>query len=185
MGQSVDPAPGWRYWPRHQRPSAVLWLYHTWPPRSYRFSTALCAWQYGVSSLSGCVVRWAGGCGGAWTLSHCEACSTCALTLAKSTPRKVTMTSWPCRVAFSVMLTGASGSGTVGAGDCASGSAGAGAGAGAAAAWPLLAACRLALTSSWARRASPKAKVGRDKAQCQSLFPHRRVAGRDCSRQAP
>ena len=53
------------------------------------------------------------------TLSHSDACSTCALTLAKSTPRKVTMTSWPCRVAFSVMLTGASGSGARGSVGCA------------------------------------------------------------------
>jgi hypothetical protein len=171
-GQGEPTLPWLCYLPRHQRPSAVLCEYHTWPLRSYRLSTALCAWQYGVSSLSGCVVRWAGGCGGAWTLSHSDACSTCALTLAKSTPRKVTMTSWPCRVALSVMLTGASGSGAVGAGDCASGSASAGAGAGAAAAWPLLAACSLALTSSCARRAMAALRVGRDKAQCQSLFPH-------------
>ena len=98
----------------HQRSCAST---STWPLRSYRFSTALCARQYGLSSCAGCVVPCVGGrvggCAGAWTLSHCEACSTCALTLAKSTPRKVTMTSWPCRVAFSVMLTGASGRGTV------------------------------------------------------------------------
>ena len=60
-----------------------------------------------------------GGCAGACTLSHSAACSTCTLTLAKSTPRKVTMTSWPCRVAFRVILTGASGNGAVGASGCA------------------------------------------------------------------
>jgi hypothetical protein len=91
----------------------VLCEYHTWPLRSYRFNRALCARQYGLSSWVGCVLPCdggrVGGCGGAWTLSHCEACSTCALTLAKSVPRNVTMTSWPCRVAFRVMLTSASG----------------------------------------------------------------------------
>src|SRR5262249_14873568 len=123
MGQSVYPALRGRYLPRHQRPSAVLCEYHTWPLRSYRFNTAWWARQYGLSSCARCVVPLigggVGGWAGAWTLSHSDACSTCALTLAKSTPRKVTMTSCPCRVAFRVILTGASGSGTMGVSGCA------------------------------------------------------------------
>jgi hypothetical protein len=58
------------------------------------------------TSLPGCPMPCVGACAGACTLSHSDARSTCALTLAKSIPRKVTMTSWPCRVALSVMLTG-------------------------------------------------------------------------------
>ena len=49
--------------------------------------------------------------GGVWRWSHWLACSTCAWTLAKSWPRKVTSTSCPCSMAFSVILTGASGKG--------------------------------------------------------------------------
>ena len=60
-------------------------------------------WAILVCRLRRTLVGGVGGWAGAWTLSHSEACSTCALTLAKSTPRKVTMISWPCRVAFRVM----------------------------------------------------------------------------------
>src|SRR5262249_31926053 len=92
----------------------------------------------------GCAVVCVGGCAGACTLSHSEACSTCALTLAKSTPRKVTSTSCPCRVAFSVIDTGASGSGNVGVSGCAGWLGASG--------WPLVSAS-LALVNSCARRA--------------------------------
>ena len=81
----------------------------------------------------------------AWAWSHWLASSTCALTLAKSTPRKVTMTSWPCRVALSVMLTGASGSGAVGAVWLRWWLAGS--------VWPLVPASSFALVSSCARLA--------------------------------
>src|SRR5262249_36423813 len=117
-----------------ERPS--LWL--------CRICTPCLAHQPGWGDRSACPVLWAGGCAGACTLSHSDACSTCALTLAKSTPRKVTITSWPCRVAFSVIDTGASGSGNVGVSGCA--------GWLGASAWPLVSAS-LALANSCARRA--------------------------------
>src|SRR5215470_10815828 len=102
--------PSGGYLPWHQ-PSGVLWDHHERP--------FLWFWRICTPCLlhqpSGCSVPCLGDCAGACTLSHSDACSTCALTLAKSTPRKVTMTSWPCRVDFSVMLTGASGSGAMGA----------------------------------------------------------------------
>src|SRR4030095_16706400 len=87
--------------PLHHEPSASLCGQYQPLPLVLGFM-APCLGHCGVSSVVG--PRWA------W--SHWLASSTCALTLAKSTPRKVTMTSWPCRVTFSVMLTGASGSGS-------------------------------------------------------------------------
>src|SRR5262249_6939733 len=97
---------------------------------------------------SGCSVPCVGGCAGACTLSHSDACSTCALTLAKSTPRKVTITSWPCRVAFSVILTGASGNGAVGASGCTCAGA---------SAWPLVPALHFFCTNAVARFCIPAA----------------------------
>src|SRR5712692_7538953 len=48
QGQSVCPAPGWRYRPLHQ-PSAVLWLYHVLPSFPwFSFITTLCLGQCGV-----------------------------------------------------------------------------------------------------------------------------------------
>src|SRR6516162_9199366 len=86
--------------PLHQEPSASLCGQYQPLPLVLGFM-APCVGHCGV--VSAVCPRWA------W--SHWLASSTCALTLAKSTPRKVTMTSWPCRVAFSVIDTGASGRG--------------------------------------------------------------------------
>src|SRR6516165_7315664 len=101
-------APLGGHWPLHQEPSASLCGQYQPLPLVLGFM-APCVGHCGV--VSGLCPRWA------W--SHWLASSTCALTLAKSTPRKVTMTSCPCRVALSVIDTGASGSGTVGAAGCA------------------------------------------------------------------
>src|SRR5215510_599997 len=109
MGQSVCPAPCWRYFPLHQ-PCVVLWDHQEWPSLWFCVICTPCL----LHQPLGCPVPCVGGCAGVCTLSHSDACSTCALTLAKSVPRKVTMTSWPFRVAFSVIDTGASGNGTVG-----------------------------------------------------------------------
>ena len=134
------PAPGWRYLPLHQVPSAKRWDHQERP--------FLWFWRICTPCLlhqpSGCPVPCMGGCAGACTLSHSDACSTCALTLAKSVPRRVTRTSWPRRVAFSVIDTGASGSGAMGASHCAGWLGGS--------AWPLVSAS-FALTNSCARRA--------------------------------
>src|SRR5262249_4923299 len=101
---------------------------------------APCHGQTGV--CVGCTVL---GSAGAWALSHSDACSTCVLTLAKSTPRDVTSTSCPCRLAFSVMLTGASGRG-------------AGVGCGCAgSAWPFVPALSFCCTSACARFCMPAA----------------------------
>src|SRR5262249_3761748 len=97
---------------------------------------------------SGCPVPCVGGCTGACPLSHSDACSTCALTLEKSTPRNVTITSWPCRVAFRVIRTGASGRGSARVASPWGCSAGGCAGV----TWPLVPAS-LALISSYARLA--------------------------------
>src|SRR5262249_28108049 len=99
--------------------------------------------------MAPCVGHW----GGAavcplWAWSHWLASSAFALTLAKSPPRKVTSTSCPCRVAFSVMLTGASGRGAVGASGCA--------GAGASA-WPLVPALSFFCIRAVARFCMPAA----------------------------
>src|SRR6266446_7393612 len=88
------------YRPLHQ-PLAVLWLYHMLPSLPwFSFIATLCLGHCGVSAVGGPPCAW----------SHWLAASTCTLTLAKSVPRRVTRTSCPLSVAFSVMLTGASGS---------------------------------------------------------------------------
>src|SRR5262245_16657166 len=142
MGESVVPCPGWRYFPLHQ-PSVVLWDHHEWPSLWFSFIWTPCL----AHQPSGRSVLCVDGCAGVCPLSHSDACSTCALTLAKSTPRKVTSTSCPCRAAFSVMLTGASGRGTVGASGCAGGGWLDGS------AWPLAPVSSIALVSSCARLA--------------------------------
>jgi hypothetical protein len=139
--------PGGGYLPLHQ-PSAVRWDHQERPSLWFCVICTLCLLhQPGRSQRSDCPVPCVGDWAGACTLSHWLASSTCALTLAKSVPRRVTMTSCPCRVALSVILTGASGNGTVGTSGCAGGgwlggSAGLVAGA-----------SSLALVSSCARRA--------------------------------
>src|SRR3954447_3567650 len=91
--------------PLHQEPSASLCGQYQPLPLVLGFM-APCVGHWGVVSTGA-----AGVLAGACAVSHAEASSTCALTLAKSTPRKVTSTSWPPKRAFSVMLTGASGKG--------------------------------------------------------------------------
>src|SRR5262245_39209099 len=132
--------PSGGYLPWHH-PAAVLWDHQE---RPFLWFCVICT-PCLLHQPSGCPVFCVGGCAGACTLSHSDACSICALTLAKSTPRKVTMTSCPCRVALSVMLTGASGSDTMGVSSCA------GAGWVGDSAWPLVSTC-VALVSSCARR---------------------------------
>ena len=119
------------YLPLHQEPSASLCGQYQPLPLVLGFMPP-CLGHCGVSSAV-CPL---------WAWSHWLASSTCALTLAKSTPRKVTRTSCPCRVAFRVIDTGASGRGVVGASGCA----GVGWLAG-------LAVSSVALVSSCARRA--------------------------------
>src|SRR4029453_2639923 len=139
MGQGVCPAPEQRYRPLHQ-PSAVLCDHQERPSFWLGVICTPCL----LHQPSGCPVLCVGGCAGVCTLSHSDAASTWALTLAKSIPRNVTSTSCPCRVALSVMLTGASGSGAVGASGCA--------GWLGASVWPFVSAS-FALVSSCARRA--------------------------------
>src|SRR5215510_14031576 len=97
-------------------------------PLHHEPSASLCGQYQPLPLVLGFMAPCLGHCGVVsalcppWAWSHWLASSTCDLTLAKSTPRKVTMTSWPCRVALSVILTGASGSGAVGASGCAGGS---------------------------------------------------------------
>ena len=142
-GRACAPAPEWRYLPLPQVPSAKRWDHHERP--------FLWFWRICTPCLlhqpSGCPAPCMGGCAGACTLSHSDACSTCALTLAKSTPRKVTSTSCPCRVAFRVMLTGASGRGAGTVGGCAVSGKG------------------VAARSSRTRLSMPAAIVGRDRAR--------------------
>ena len=96
------------YLPLHQ-PSGVRWLYHVLPFLPwFSFSGTPCLGHCGAVSAVGPL----------WVCSQVAAASTCALTLAKSVPRNVTMTSWPLSVAFSVIDTGASGSGTTGVSGC-------------------------------------------------------------------
>src|SRR5215475_7054705 len=111
-------APLGRHLPLHQEPSASLCGQYQPLPLVLGF-IAPCVGHCGVVSAV-CPL---------WAWSHWLASSTCTLTLAKSTPRKVTMTSWPCRAAFRVILTGASGRGAVGASGCACAGA---------SAWPLV-----------------------------------------------
>src|SRR5262245_54205178 len=134
--------PSGGYLPWHH-PAAVLWDHQE---RPFLWFCVICT-PCLLHQPSGCSVLCVGACAGVCTLSHSDACSTCALTLAKSTPRKVTMTSWPCRVALSVMLTGASGSAVVGASGCAGGGWLGGS------AWLVAGASSLALVSSCARLA--------------------------------
>src|SRR5439155_9652903 len=102
-GAERVPCPVGSYLPLHQ-PSAALWLYHVLPSLPwFSFIGTPCLGHCGVSAVAGPSCAW----------SHWLAASPCTLTLAKSVPRKVTSTSCPWRVALSVMLTGASGSGVV------------------------------------------------------------------------
>src|SRR5262245_34203102 len=124
--------------PLHQEPSASLCGQYQPLPLVLVFM-APCVGHWGVSSAV--CPRWA------W--SHWLASSTCALTLAKSTPRKVTSTSCPCRVAFSVIDTGASGKGA--------GEACVSAGWLEASAWPLVPALSFFCISAVARFCMPAA----------------------------
>src|SRR5712691_8815266 len=101
---------GERYRPLHQAPSASFTGQYQPLPLVLGF-IAPCVGHCGVSSVGGRPL----------TSSHWLAASTWAWTLAKSTPRKVTMTSCPWIRPLSVMLTGASGNGAVGAAGCAGG----------------------------------------------------------------
>src|SRR5262245_4216242 len=97
---SAPPLPCCPYFPLHQ-PSAVLCDNQERPSLWFCVILTVCLLHQPSA---------AGGRAGVWMLSHSLACSTCALTLAKSVPRRVTSTSCPCRVAFRVIDTGASGS---------------------------------------------------------------------------
>src|SRR6266516_3857699 len=90
-------SPSAHYLPLHQ-PSAVLCDHQERPSLWFSFIGTSCLGHCWAGSSAVCPL---------WAFSHWLASSTCVLTLAKSTPRKVTSTSCPCRVAFSVIDTGA------------------------------------------------------------------------------
>src|SRR3989442_7664821 len=103
-GAGCEPCTGCGYLPLHQ-PSTVLWLYHVRPSLPwFSFSGTPCLGHCLAVSSALCPL---------WALRHWLASSTCRLTLTKSTPRNVTITSCTCSIAFSVILTCASGTGAV------------------------------------------------------------------------